>query len=253
MTRLPINYKADWTPQACGKSVKYFTLIGAILGAIDALAAFLLFAFFEKTGIKPTPFIPAFCLLLVNICSTGALHCDGFIDTMDGLLSGRKKERMLEIMKDSRVGAHGVTALIMLILGKYTLLLTLCAAVISGSHGLYMLLDALFLMPLLGRLSMVIGTALFPYARKEGLGKAFAEYSDKKTLLCNFIIVLLLIPAFTSMHYGNAILALAATVIFSLLFCRYVTKKIGGMTGDVYGAVTELSELLVLFAFALTS
>ena len=106
-------------------------------------------------------------------------------------------------------------------------------------------LFALFLMPIIARCCMSIAVVLFPYARKEGLGKAFHEYSSKKSiaLLFTFIISLLL---------GTiGVIALIFTIIIMYLFNRYVANLIGGLTGDVYGATAEIGELVVLFVFVL--
>ncbi|MDQ0203191.1 adenosylcobinamide-GDP ribazoletransferase [Pectinatus haikarae] len=249
LTRLPIKYDAEWTPAARGRSVKYFALIGAVLGIINVFAAFFLLLVLPVFNLSIPPLAGAFLLLLVNIASTGALHCDGYTDTMDGLLSGREKSRMLEIMKDSHVGAHGVTSLIMLLLGKYSVIVSIYPSAGASVTEFYTLGSALFLMPVIARLSMVLGITLFPYARREGLGKAFADYAGKKSLFWVFITVLVFLPAaYANMYHAAA--ALLGVIVFALLFCRHVTAKLGGLTGDVYGAVTELSELLVLLIFA---
>lgn len=251
LTRLPIKYDAEWTPEACGKSVKYFALIGAILGAVNVLAVLCLcVALPQLFNITIKPSVGAFLLLFVNIASTGALHCDGYTDTMDGLLSGRERSRVLEIMKDSHVGAHGVTSLIVLLLGKYSAIAALYPVTGAPANSICILGIALFLMPVIARLSMVIGITLFPYARKEGLGKAFTDYADKSSLVIVFITALVLVSA-AYVDFYHAAAALVAAIIFAMLFCRHVTAKLGGLTGDVYGAITELSELLVLFIFTL--
>ncbi|WP_196591740.1 adenosylcobinamide-GDP ribazoletransferase [Pectinatus frisingensis] len=250
LTRIPVHYNADWTPKACGDSVKYFTLIGAVLGAVNVAAAYFFIVLLPLLHIYIPGYLGAFFLLLISIILTGALHCDGYTDTMDGLLSGRDKNRMLIIMKDSHVGAHGVTALFLLLLGKYSALLCLYPLSLQNTNALYLLYSALFLMPALGRLAMVIGITMFPYARKEGLGKAFSAHSSKRSLLtASFIFIIVLIINYYNLY--QSLWALLLTIIFSVAFCRHVTSKIGGLTGDVYGAVTELVELLVLITFAI--
>ena len=85
------------------------TLVGAILGIIYVLVGYVIYYLLPSFNIYLSAHLIGFILLFCNIFLTGALHCDGFTDTMDGILSGRKRERILEIMKDSRVGAHGAT------------------------------------------------------------------------------------------------------------------------------------------------
>lgn len=252
LTRITIKKNLDWSEKACGGSVKFFPLIGAILGIIYVLVGYVIYYLLPSFNIYLSAHLIGFILLFCNIFLTGALHCDGFTDTMDGILSGRKRERILEIMKDSRVGAHGATCLILVLIGKYSMFTDLMV-----NQNIYITyithtqffnsLFALFLMPIIARCCMSIAVVLFPYARKEGLGKAFHEYSSKKSmafaLLFTFIISLLL---------GTiGVIALIFTIIIMYLFNRYVANLIGGLTGDVYGATAEIGELVVLFVFVL--
>lgn len=251
LTRLPLPYHADWSEKACGESVKYFTLIGAVLGICNVLVAACIFLLLPQWGINLSMTVGTFLILLVHIAGTGALHCDGYTDTMDGLLSGRSRERKLEIMKDSHVGAHGVTALILLILGKYSLLAALYAEA-GDKEAVYLFASALFFMPIFGRLAMVIAITCFPYARKFGMGKAFAAYAGKKSLAVAIVVVCFFIFIIGSVaSYAKIISVGLLVMLFAFVFCHNVTRQIGGVTGDVYGAVTELSEFLTLLVFLL--
>lgn len=249
LTRITIKKNLDWSEKACGGSVKFFPLIGAILGIIYVLVGYVIYYLLPSFNIYLSAHLIGFILLFYNIFLTGALHCDGFTDTMDGILSGRKRERILEIMKDSRVGAHGATCLILVLIGKYSMFTDLMVNqnIYITHTQFFNSLFALFLMPIIARCCMSIAVVLFPYARKEGLGKAFHEYSSKKSmafaLLFTFIISLLL---------GTiGVIALIFTIIIMYLFNRYVANLIGGLTGDVYGATAEIGELVVLFVFVL--
>jgi adenosylcobinamide-GDP ribazoletransferase len=226
LTRIPAGGSHEVTPETFGGSVKFFTLVGAVIGAI--LAGFCYLA---------DPYLPANTLaaliILLEIAITGALHCDGLMDTFDGVLSGRSRDRMLEIMKDSRVGAHGVTVFVALMLLKWSLLTDLAAS---------LPLAVLFIMPVLGRLAMVIAIICFPYARPEGLGKAFALFAGRPALYFAAGVA-----AFFVAPWGKAAqLSLVAAAAFAWLAGRYFTSVLGGLTGDVYGAITELAEILVL-------
>ena len=157
---------------------------------------------------------------------------------MDGILSGRTRERILEIMKDSRVGAHGATALILLLIGKFCMFSDLDA---------HLALTVLFLMPIIPRCCMSSAVINFPYARKEGLGKAFHEYSGSRDMLfASFFTCLVSILLGTI-----AIIVYILTTLIMYSFNRYVSRKLGGLTGDVYGATTELGEFVVLFIFVI--
>ena len=238
LTRIKIANQTDWSPEKFGRSVKYFPLVGAALGILLAFAAHVLNTLLPLTGIYLPLHIVAAILLSLTIVLSGGIQCDGFMDTMDGVFSGRSKERMLEIMKDSRVGANGVTAFCSLMLIKWSLLLDISPAELPA---------ALFIMPVLGRFAMVVGITLFPYARPDGIGKAFAQHATKKSLLIALLLSgLLVVPAAVK---GFA--ALAVTVIGAYAFSSYITRLLDGLTGDIYGALTEITEILVLFVFIL--
>ena len=166
LTRITIKKNLDWSEKACGGSVKFFPLIGAILGIIYVLVGYVIYYLLPSFNIYLSAHLIGFILLFCNIFLTGALHCDGFTDTMDGILSGRKRERILEIMKDSRVGAHGATCLILVLIGKYSMFTDLMVNQnIYITHAQFFnSLFALFLMPIIARCCMSIAVVLFPYA-----------------------------------------------------------------------------------------
>ncbi|WP_371371359.1 adenosylcobinamide-GDP ribazoletransferase [Sporomusa aerivorans] len=229
LTRIRVVRQTDWSPDSFGRSVKYFTLIGGIIGLVLAGLNYLLSQFL------PTHVLAAI-LILAEILLTGGLHCDGFMDTADGVFSGRSRERMLEIMKDSRVGANGVVAFGMLILLKYSLIIDMTPTLLT---------TALLIMPVAGRMAMVASITLFPYARPDGMGKAFAQYAGKATLFITALMALLIIVPFglqASVCAGVAVLA-------GVVSARYFASVLGGLTGDTYGAVTELTELMALLVF----
>lgn len=236
LTRIHIAKQSEWSPESFGRSVKYFPLIGAILGIILILINQLLAEYLPYMGILLPPHVFAILLIICNVLLTGGLTCDGFMDTMDGIFSGRSKDRMLEIMKDSRIGANGVMAFVLLVILKWSLIMDI------PSQGLP---AALFMMPVLGRFAMVIAISIFPYARPDGIGKAFAQYAGKYTLYIAAVLTLLFIIPLGK----QAIVSLFAVVIATVLFSSYVKKLIGGLTGDIYGAVTEISEIVVLLVF----
>ena len=234
LTRLTISKNVDWSEKACGGSVKYFPVVGAILGFFYAIAGYIIYHLLPSYGYVLSDNLVGFILLALNIFLTGALHCDGFVDTMDGILSGRNRERILEIMKDSRVGAHGATSLILLLIGKFAMFSELNSSIA---------MIVLFIMPIIPRYSMSVAVVNFPYARKEGLGKAFHEYSGSKDLVISAIFTLLACGFFGLI----ASIPLTITIFIMYFFDRYVSKLLGGLTGDVYGATSELGEFVVLF------
>lgn len=236
LTRIRIAGQSQWQPESFGRSVKYFPLVGGVIGVILVALNYIIDGYLPVLGVYLPPHVFATLLTAVPIFITGGLHCDGFMDTMDGLFSGRSRERQLEIMKDSRVGANGVTAFVLLILLKWSLIADIAPTLIPL---------ALFAMPVLGRFAMVIAITSFPYARPEGMGKAFAQYAGKTSLILAALFVLLLIVPLGK----QAIISGGVVVLFTILFARYVTGILGGLTGDIYGAITEIAEILVLTVF----
>jgi len=230
LTRIQLVQQTDLKVEDFGRSTRCFPLVGAVLGSIYMLTAYATVNFLPWEHINITIW------LLMTVILTGGLHYDGFMDTMDGLFSGRSRERMLEIMRDSRVGSFGALAAMCLLLFNWSAMKDIPES---------MSMMALFVMPVIGRMSMVLAIYAFPYARPEGMGKAFADMVDKETLgLAGLTAVLLVVP------WGqSAVLALVLGLIFGLLLAAYAARRLGGLTGDVYGAVELLTEAFVLFVF----
>lgn len=222
-----------------GRGTQYFSLVGAVLGAIYACAAFLLLHLFQWLGNNSATLMATFLLLLPILC-TGGLMLDGLMDTFDGIASGRSRERMLEIMKDSRVGSFGVLALIAMLLLQWSFL-----------HEIKpeMLLAAVFVTPVIGRFGMVIAVSGFPYARKQGMGKIFAEMATKKMAAFALLVTLLCVVPVGKI----AIVAFFVGSIVAYLWARNLSRILGGLTGDTYGAVETVTETVVLCVFALAS
>ena len=236
LTRISIVRQDNWTTEDFGNSVKFFPLVGAVLGAIYAAFVYFFLIFLPAHGVVvPRHFLTAFMLVMPPLL-TGGLFCDGFMDTMDGVFSGREREKMLEIMKDSRVGSNAVFSFVALMIFEYGIFLDMDCRVMIG---------AFFVRPVIAMMMMAIGISCFPYARKEGLGKFFADFANRGTLAIAAITTLIFV-----LPWGRlAWLALIVSLAFTMFFAHYVTKKLGGLTGDVYGATNTLSEGLVLLAF----
>ena len=234
LTRIHLVRQTVWTAEDFGRSTRFFPLVGLVLGICYALAAWLLL---YALGMRS---LTAALLLILPLLLTGGLHADGFMDTADGVFSGRDRARKLEIMKDSRVGAFGVVSFVMLMFVQYALLSDLAPM---------LFVPALFVMPIIGRLAMVLAVACFPYAREDGMGKTFADMADRST-----VVIAALTTAILVLPWGAlAAAALVLGTLFALLFCRIITNVLGGVTGDVYGAATVLTETLVLAVFSLAS
>lgn len=235
LTRIPINAELNISSKDCGKGLVFAPQIGFLIGGILGLCWMVLTRVF--------PVIPSSVIIMIAyIVLTGGLHLDGLGDTFDGLFSGRSRERMLEIMKDSRVGSNAVIAVISVLLLNIAFLSSLD----SGS-----ILRLLVLMPAAGRAGTLIGAGVSRYARSEGLGKSFIDYCGLKEIL----IGLLLYFPVSGLVFGYYGLILAAAgAVVSWLIVKWLTGKIGGATGDILGAVCELTQTLFLvMAYLLTT
>jgi len=237
LTRLHIVRLDNPSMEDFTNSVKFFPLIGAVLGLIYAAAAFILFEFTAEFDLNMPVHFGSAILLAIMLYMTGGLFCDGFMDTMDGLLSGRERERMLEIMKDSRVGASGAMAFVVLSLWYFAALMDL------GDEDLYAML---FCLPIISRFMVVYVITKFPYARKEGMGKAFSEVGGGAFWFALVTTLILLLAGGTLAYF-----AFFAAWIFSYVFASYATKKLGGVTGDVYGAVAMMAGATALLTMIL--
>lgn len=240
LTRIRVENQTIWTEEDFGKSVRFFPLVGAVLGCIYGAVAWLLCCQLPQWGIFPPRSLSLVILLILPVVLTGGIHCDGFMDTMDGVFSGRSPERILEIMKDSRVGSFGVVSFVLLMITQYSALSDVPASELPW---------AVFVMPVIARFMMVLAITEYPYARKQGMGKAFSMYASRPVLgwVALYSVLLIAIGGY------SALLALAFSYLFTRYFCGYVTRLIGGLTGDVYGAVCTLCELVVLLSFILGS
>lgn len=233
LTRISIVRQENWTEEDFGRSVRWFPMVGAVLGGCYWSVAAILFLLLPGQGIELPRHVCTAFLLLLTILLTGGLFCDGFMDSMDGIFSGRSRERMLEIMKDSRVGANGVMAFAGLLLMEWAALLDMRQELLPM---------VLFILPVISRFLVVVSIICFPCARSVGLGKMFAAHGGKTALPFAAVCTVLLVAPWGM----EAVAALLAAALFALRFNRYVVRILGGVTGDTYGAVALLSELVAL-------
>ncbi len=175
-------------------------------------------------------------IIITLVILTGAHHLDGLIDTCDGVIAGKSKEERLAIMSDSQVGAFGIVAAFLLLLLKYV---SLSSAPI---------LPALLLMPTLSRWTMVSAIFTFPYAKSSGMGLAFKQGANWQRLTISTIIALAVTVTILKL-WGLALIAALWLIIFGI--ASYLRSRLGGLTGDNYGAINELAEVLVLLLIIL--
>jgi len=225
LTTMPPVIKRPFTNQELGRAVAFFPLVGLGLGIVLAGVNALLNLFFP-------PNLSTALLLAAWILLTGVLHLDGFLDACDGLFGGFTPESRLHIMRDERVGAYALAGGVLLLLIKFT-------ALISVPN----LTTALILVPTLGRWAISLAVVSFPYARETGLGRTMKnEAGAAERLLATAFALIVAI-------FAGGLIGLAAMVAVALtvwLGSKYVMNRIPGLTGDIYGSLCEISEILVL-------
>jgi adenosylcobinamide-GDP ribazoletransferase len=225
LTVVPVP--GDWgtAEDDLARSVPWFPVIGLLLGAVAAGLAYAL-------AFVAPPLVVAAAMVVVLLSFSGGLHLDGLADTADGFFSSRSRERILEIMKDSHIGAMGVIAMVCVLLVKFAALASLPAT---------RLWPAALLMPLAGRSALVMHVALLPCARPSGLGAIFYRRQPRWAAL--WAMGLLAAVAWSIL--GACGLGIwAACVAMVLVLSAYVRRKIGGATGDTLGAICEVVEIV---------
>ncbi len=226
LTIFPVRIRSEVRGKDLGASLIYFPVVGALIGI--ALAAIsVIFSFL------PYPVMIAL-VLIASIALTGAIHLDGFADTCDGLFSAKSKEKILEIMRDSRIGTMGAAGIGCLLLFKFTVL-------ISIPHEI--LWKALVMMAAFARLCQCLACYMSGYAREEGKAVNFIKYAGSKEALAGAAITLGLFALLMGLK-GIILFCIALPPVF--LFIYYIKKKINGMTGDTIGATSELAEVMLL-------
>jgi adenosylcobinamide-GDP ribazoletransferase len=230
LTSLPLG-TAGGDARDIGRSIAFFPLVGAALGVMLAVAAWL------TLGRLPIGVVAVGLTALLAVLTAG-LHLDGVADVFDALGGGRgDRERMLEIMRDSRIGAHGAMALALVLAGKIAAL----PAILAAPYGWRALVAA----TTTARFAAVLAIALFSYARSTGLGRPYKDHSGAAQL-----VQAAAIWAVVVIWAGpTALMASAIALLVSLLFAVWMNGRLGGLTGDVYGAVIEIGELVFLVSW----
>lgn len=232
LTLFPPIIRRMFTSAEMGWAVGAFSLVGALLGGVLAGLDWGL------ARLLPTE-VSTVLVLAASVGATGALHLDGYLDACDGLLGGHTPESRLEIMRDERVGAFGLAGGVLLLLLKFTAL--------SASSDR---VTALILASTLSRWAIALAITFFPYAREKGLGRAMKDHAGSAQAALATTVALA-VAWLAGGWTGLLAIGLAGTVTW--MAARYALKRLPGLTGDLYGAISELVEAAVLLLFVLKS
>lgn len=245
LTRLPVPRSTDHAPEYLEKAAKYFPFIGWMVGGTSALVFFICYPFLSLD-------LAVLSSMVAGILATGAFHEDGFADVCDAFGGGWTKEKILDIMKDSRLGTFGVTGLIFMLSAKYLLLKEL-ASLIFTSSSLRNSLSIFLLFLLAHGISrmmaiITIQTSVYVFADDRTKSKPLASKKLSITEF-SFSFFLSLLPFLYFPAYF--LLLLPIVLIVTLLASRYFKKWIGGYTGDCLGAIQQITEVVCYLTLVL--
>jgi adenosylcobinamide-GDP ribazoletransferase len=228
LTRLPVHRLQLPRLTVPSEAVWAYPVVGAVVGAIGGAVYWL------THSLSFPPALAAICALVAMILATGALHEDGFADFADGL-AGDTKERSLAIMRDHEIGTYGVLALLLSLAMRATAI-----ALIAEPRAV---MAALIAADAASRLSAVLIMAALPLARRDGMSASVGSPTAGLAAIAlgvTFIIAWLLLP------FGVALLLILSAIVSAVVIGRVALIRLGGQTGDVLGASSQISECLAL-------
>ena len=229
LTIIPVPRPYTTSDKQLGYSILFYPLIGLLIGSVFVLIAQLI-------SHAPSQ-IQAAIILTFWVMITGGLHLDGLADCADAWVGGLgSKQRSLEIMKDPAAGPIAVIVLVLVLLLKWT---TISHLIEKQSFAV------LLITPALGRLAILIIMLLTDYIRAEGIGKVLIANYPRHAGLAISLLGLL----FGIFYLGVLTISLMSLTLMTI---KYLTnKRLGGATGDVYGATLELTEVSILLGVLL--
>jgi adenosylcobinamide-GDP ribazoletransferase len=229
LTRVPVRITADAVD--VGRAARWFPLIGGVLGAASALIAWTM------TEVMDFPAALTAALVVgLAAWATRAIHLDGLADTADGFGGGRDREAALHIMRDPLIGSYGATTLVFLIGVKVTAV----AALLDRDDALPFVVAT----PALARWTIPALATWMPYARTEGgLGEAVTRERDTVGLVVATTVAAVIAIGALGV---DGLISWAFAALTAWWIARAAKRRIGGVTGDVFGASVELTEAAVL-------
>ncbi len=228
LTVIPIPFAKETDERIFTSSMMFFPLVGFFIGVVCAFLSYLLSLFFS-------PFMTSALVVALWVVLTGALHLDGFADTVDGIGGGRDREERLAIMKDSRIGTFGAVSLFLVLILKVAFLSEL-----TESYPIF----SVILAAATGRWVISGAIMYFPSARPDGMGALFKKNCGKREFIVSSSIMGA-VSLFCLAVGGPVVVLLTAAAAYGA--AAFLSKRLGGLTGDSYGALCEFSEAVALF------
>ncbi|PID82686.1 MAG: adenosylcobinamide-GDP ribazoletransferase [Clostridiales bacterium] len=226
LTRIPISVKFDYNEEEFNKSYVFYPFVGLIVGVIIFSISFL----------SLPKSIMALFIILLYVYVVGGIHIDGIGDVFDGIFSARKRDRMMEIMKDSRIGSFGTIGIVLYFLSLYV--------------GLYEIIGldkyqyVILFMPVMAKFSIIIISGINKYARKEGSANIINLLTIKHSLIA--LIIMLSISYFIGI---NVLIAAFVSEIITILVVARISGILDGITGDVIGLANELASVSFIISY----
>lgn len=247
LTAIPLPSSGEGCGERLDSSIAWFPLVGAALGAA------LLVVDWGAEQALPTssPLIRSALELTVYALLTGGIHHDALVDATDAFWGAREREARLRIMKDSRAGALGVTALSLFLLLEFSSLQALSES--KGMERLRWRWAAFLSFPVLGRWAMSYLCVRFPSARLEGAGAAVAGRKRPGAFLISTSLTAAVLVFAHIVMSGVPLLApslMLLDLLLAELLGGYFSRSLGGVNGDIIGATGMLCEMLVLLLLA---
>lgn len=232
-TRLPLLHSAFAEGAEIARASWAFPLVGAGVGLLGGLVCWL------AASVGLHPFLSGVLALATTMFATGCLHEDGLADTVDGFGGGKTPQRKMEIMRDSGIGAYGAASL--------TLSIMLRAGAIASLAEPGLMASALFAAHAGSRAGLPAVMRLVPPARADGLSAQVGSPPQQSVVIAALLGLLALI---IGLGFSGALIAAALVAAASFIIGRLCITQIGGQTGDVLGAVEQVSEILILLVAA---
>ena len=231
LTIIPLPFDTRCQKEDLGRATACFPLVGLTIGGLLVALNWLMEPWLNRS-------LTAALLITALAAVTGALHLDGLADVCDGLAARGSRERFLAIMKDSHVGAVGAVGLVLGLLLKWQALLAVPAGITW---------QALLLFPTLGRCAQVLALGGAHHARQDGLGATIIQGMSARHLLTALCIT---VAACLALLPFKGMIALTAVFAVTLVIKDYFRNRLGGLTGDIIGCISEIAEILALIVLS---